>query len=61
MTTVTEQRTPMDGAHVIQALVDQQYPHVETIRLGLDKLPTHTTAARSDAFAPSEAKSIAET
>jgi len=51
----------MDGAHVIQALVDQQYPHVETIRLGLDKLPTHTTAARSDAFAPSEAKSIAET
>ena len=60
MTTVTDQRTKIDGAHFIQELVDQHYPHVEKIRLVMDNLHTHTTASLYEAFAPSEAKRIAD-
>jgi len=51
----------MEGAHVSPALGEPPSPHGETIRRGLDPRPTHPTAARSDAFAPSEAQSIADT
>ena len=61
LTTGTAQRTPMEGAHVSPALGEPPSPHGETIRRGLDPRPTHPTAARSDAFAPSEAQSIADT
>jgi len=59
-TTVTEQRTTVDGAHFIQELVDQHYPHVEKIRLVMDHLNTHTKASLYEAFDPTEAKSIAD-
>ena len=61
MTKVTEQRTKIDWAHFIKELVDQHYPHVEKIRLVMDNLNTHTTASLYEAFAPSEAKRIADT
>jgi DDE superfamily endonuclease len=59
-TKVTEQRTKIDWAHFIQDLVDQHYPHVEKICLVMDNLHTHTKASLYEAFAPSEAKRIAD-
>jgi hypothetical protein len=55
-TKVTAQRTKVDGAHCIKELVDQHSPHVETIRLVMDKLHTHTNASLDEAFDPPEAK-----
>ena len=60
-TKVTAQRTQVDWAHFIKELVDQQYPHVEKIRLVMDNLNTHTKASLYEAFDPPEAKSIADT
>jgi DDE superfamily endonuclease len=59
-TKVTDQRTKVDWAHFIQELVDQQYPHVEKIRLVMDNLNTHTKASLYEAFDPPEAKRIAD-
>jgi hypothetical protein len=59
-TTVTEQRTKVDWAHFIQALVDQHYLHVEKICLVMDNLNTHTKASLYEAFDPPEAKRIAD-
>ena len=60
MTKVTEQRTKIDWAHFIKELVDQHDPHVEKIRLVMANLNTHTKASLYEAFAPSEAKRIAD-
>jgi hypothetical protein len=59
-TKVTDQRTKVDWAHFIQEFVDQHYPHAEKIRLVVDNLNTHTKASLYEAFAPSEAKRIAD-
>jgi len=59
-TKVTEQRTQVDWAHFIKELVDQHYPRVEKIRLVMDNLNTHTKASLYEAFAPPEAKRIAD-
>jgi len=59
-TKVTAQRTKVDWAHFIQELVDQHYPHVKKIRLVMDNLNTHTKASLYEAFAPAEAKRIAD-
>jgi hypothetical protein len=59
-TKVTAQRTKVDWAHFIKELVDQHYPHVEKIRLVMDNLNTHTKASLYEAFAPPEAKRIAD-
>ena len=59
-TNVTEQRTQVDWAYVIQELVDQHYPHGEKIRLVMDNLNTHTKASLYEAFDPPEAKRIAD-
>jgi len=61
MTKVTEQRTKIDWAHFSKELGDQHSPHVEQIRLVMDNLHTHTKASLYEAFAPSEAKRIADT
>ena len=60
ITKVTEQRTKIDWAHFIQALVDQHYPHVEKLRLVMDNLHTHTKASLYEACDPPEAKRIAD-
>jgi hypothetical protein len=57
---VTDQRTALDFAHVMRALVDVHYPTAERITLVLDNLNTHTPAALYAAFAPEEAKRIAD-
>jgi hypothetical protein len=59
-TKVTDQRTKVDWAYFIQALVDQHSPHAEKIRLVMDNLNTHTKASLYQAFPPQEAKRIAD-
>jgi hypothetical protein len=57
---VTERRTAVDVAHLIQALVDEQSPHAEKIVLVMDHLNTHTAAALYEALAPAEARRLME-
>ena len=56
----TEQRTAVDFAHQMRWLVDEAYPHTETIRLVLDNLNTHKLGSLYDAFKPAEARRIAK-
>ena len=57
---VTERRTARDFARVIKMLVDSYYPEAEKIVLVLDNLNTHTAASLYEAFAPEEAKRLAD-
>ena len=57
---VTERRTAIDFAEVIQELVDVQYPQAEKIVLVMDNLNTHTPASLYEAFAPAEARRLME-
>ena len=45
---VTKQRTAVDFAHQMRWLVDEAYPHTETIRLVLDNLNTHKLGSLYD-------------
>jgi len=56
---VTERRTKQDFARCLRRLVDEFYPHAETICLVLDNLSTHTKAALYDTFPPAEAHRLA--
>jgi hypothetical protein len=57
---VTERRTRVDWAQVVRDLVDVHYPDAERIVLVLDNLNTHSPASLYEAFAPAEAKRIAD-
>jgi transposase len=57
---VTDRRTALDWAQQIKILVDARYPEAERIVLVLDNLNTHTPAALYEAFAPAEAKRLAD-
>lgn len=57
---VTDRRTQVDFAHYIKTLVDEHYPHAQTIVLVMDNLNTHTKASLYEAFPPEEAKRIAD-
>ena len=57
---VTERRTAVDFAHQMKWLVDEAYPHTETIRLVLDNLNTHKLGSLYDTFEPAEAWRIAK-
>jgi hypothetical protein len=57
---VTERRTVVDFAHLIQELVDEQYPEAEQIVLVMDNLNTHKPASLYEAFAPAEARRLME-
>ena len=57
---VTQQRTKLDFAHQMQALVDVHFPDAERIRVVLDNLNTHTPAALYDAFPPEQARRLVE-
>ena len=50
----------VDFAHQMRWLVDEAYPHTETIRLVLDNLNTHKLGSLYDAFEPVEARRIAK-
>jgi hypothetical protein len=60
-TKVTAQRTQVDWAYFLRALVDQHDPHVEKICLVMDNRNTPTQASLYEAFDPPEAKRIADT
>ena len=55
---VTEQRTKLDFAECMRELVDDFFPDVDQIVVGLDNLNTHTPASLYEAFEPAEAKRI---
>ena len=55
----SERRTKRDFAGWLKELVDDHYPHAETIRLVVDNLNTHTPAALYEAFPPAEAHRLA--
>ena len=57
---VTERRTAIDFAHVIQELVEEQYPQAEKLVLVMDNLNTHQLASLSEAFAPAAARRLTE-
>jgi len=57
---VTQRRTAVDFANVIHDLVDQHYPDAKKIVLVMDNLNTHKLASLYEAFAPEEARRLAE-
>jgi hypothetical protein len=57
--TVGERRTRRECAQCITDLVDVSYPTAERIVLVLDHLNIHSTASRSAAFPPAEARRLA--
>lgn len=57
---VTERRTKTDFAACMKALVDDYFPHADTIRVVLDNLNTHNAASLYDAFPPEEARRLAK-
>jgi len=57
---VSERRTKVDWAQFMRELVDVHYAQAEKIVRVLDNLNTHTPAALYAAFAPAEARRIAE-
>jgi hypothetical protein len=57
---VSTQRTRLDWAACVQELVDGHYPTAERIVLVMDQLNTHSPASLYEAFAPAEAKRLAD-
>ena len=49
---VTNRRTKVDFAYCMKELVDIHFPNAEVIRLVMDNLNTHTTAALYEVFEP---------
>ena len=57
---VRPQRRRVDFAACVRELCDEHYPEAETVRLVCDNLNTHSTASFYEAFAPAEARRLAE-
>jgi DDE superfamily endonuclease len=57
---VTERRTRADWAEAMRELSDQLYPTAERITVVLDNLNAHGPASFYEAFAPAEARRLAE-
>jgi hypothetical protein len=57
---VTERRTAVDFAKVLRELSDVHYPDAKKIVLVMDNLNTHKPASLYEAFAPAEARRLAE-
>jgi hypothetical protein len=57
---VRERHARSDLAHVLRDLVDTHYPHAPRVTVVLDNLVTHTEASLYQAFAPTEARRIAQ-
>ncbi|MDX2096942.1 MAG: IS630 family transposase [Leptolyngbyaceae cyanobacterium bins.59] len=55
---VTEHRTAIDYAHLLQTLVDEDYPEAVKITVVQDNLNTHSPASLYKAFEPAEAQRI---
>ena len=59
-TVVTQTRTALDFAHVLQYTSDTLYPRAEKIVLVTDNLNTHSAASLYKAFPPEEARRLTE-
>ena len=59
-TVVTETRTAVDFAHILQYTSDVLYPYAEKIILVTDNLNTHSLASLYKAFQPEEARRLAK-
>ena len=57
---VTDRRTAVDFAEVLRELSDVCYPDAKKIVLVMDNLNTHKLASLYEAFAPDEARRLAE-
>ena len=57
---VTDRRTRVDWARVVQQLVDVDYADKDRIVLVMDNLNTHHPASLYEAFEPAQARRIAE-
>lgn len=57
---VAGSRTRKDFAQIVRGLVDGRYRAADKIVLVMDQLNTHSTASLYEAFAPEEARRIAE-
>jgi len=57
---VTDRRTMIDWAHCMRDLVDVHFPDAERVVVVMDNLNTHKLASLYEAFAPAEARRIAE-
>jgi hypothetical protein len=57
---VTDQRTMIDFAHCMRALVDVHFPDAEKVVVVMDNLNTHKFAALYETFPPQEARRIIE-
>jgi hypothetical protein len=57
---VTERRTRIEWAAAMRDLSDRHYPTAERITVVLDNLNTHGSASFYEAFAPAEARRLAE-
>ena len=57
---MTDRRTRVDWARVVQQLVDGDYADKDRIVLVMDNLNTHHPASLYEAFEPAEARRIAE-
>jgi len=57
---VSDRRTRLDWAECIRELVDVHYPAAERIVLVMDQLNTHSPASLYAAFAPAEARRLAD-
>jgi hypothetical protein len=59
-TAVTDTRTKIDFAHCLRDMSEKYYPHAEKIIIVMDNLNTHTLASLYEAFAPEDARRLAE-
>jgi hypothetical protein len=57
---LSDRRTRIDWAHCVQELLDVHYPQAERLVLVMDQLNTHSPASLYEAFAPGEAKRLAD-
>jgi hypothetical protein len=57
---ITEHRARTDWAHYIKEMLDDHCPNAEKVVLVMDNLNTHNTASFYEAFAPAEARRLAE-
>ena len=55
-----ERRTAVDWAEEVRSLLDEDYPDARKVVLVCDNLNTHGTASLYEAFAPEEARRLAE-
>jgi hypothetical protein len=59
-TQATDQRTKVDWAHFMKALLDGPYADAEKVVLVQDNLNTHVPSSFYEAFAPAEARRLVE-